>query len=567
MIQYRDYQSQLVDGIYDSWQKGARNTLGVMPTGAGKTVVFSGITSNTREPSIAIAHRQELVSQMSIALARCDVPHRIIAQEKTINRIIKMHVRECGVCYYNAAEPHAVAGVDTLLSWGDRLSKWLPRVGLWVVDEAHHLLRANKWGEAIGMFPNARGLGVTATPIRADGRGLGNHSDGFFDDMVVGPTMRELINDGWLTDYRLFAPQSDIELSDSDVTASGDYSKVKLKNAVRKSRIVGDVVEHYQRIAPGKRTVVFASDTETAGDMAVRFNSVGVRSEVVTAKTLDASRAEIMERFKQGDVTVLINVDLFGEGFDLPAIEVVIMARPTESFALYAQQFGRALRLMLDGGAPGTREGRLAAIAASSKPKAIIIDHVGNVVRHGLPDTSREWSLDAREKHSRQMADDVIPLTSCLNVECLAVYERIHPTCPYCGSKPTPVSRSAPEFVDGDLTELDPAILAQLRGEVDRVDMLPADYRSELQRKGCPTAGEHANVKRHVERQDAQGALRASMAWWAGYHSARGRSDSESYRRFYHKFGIDVLSAQALGYNDALRLAERINNELIKGVE
>jgi len=565
MIPYRDYQSKLVDDIDNAWNGGARNTLGVMPTGSGKTVVFSGITSNTREPSIAIAHRQELVSQMSLALARCDVPHRIIAQEKTISRIIKMHVRECGISYYNAAESHAVAGVDTLKSWGDRLANWLPRVKLWVVDEAHHLLRSNKWGNAIDMFPNARGLGVTATPIRADGKGLGSHADGFFDAMVVGPIMRELINDGWLTDYRIIADETKIELTTDDITASGDYSKIKLKKATRESTIVGDVVEHYQRYVPGKKAVVFASDTETAADMAVKFNTTGIKAEVVTAKTLDTHRAEVMRRFEGPELNVLINVDLFGEGFDLPAIEVVIMARKTDSFALYCQQFGRALRLMLEGSTPGTREGRLYAIAMSKKPKAIIIDHVGNVVRHGLPDARQDWTLDARDRRSRGTNDE-IPLTSCLNPECLAVYERIYSSCPYCGYKPEPMARSSPEFVDGDLTELDPMVLAQMRGDVAKVDMLPADYRIELQNKHCPKSGEHAHVKRHMAQQEAQAALRSSMAWWAGYHQQLGRSDSESYRRFYHQFGIDVLTAQTLNYDDALKLANKINDILIRGI-
>jgi len=567
MIPLRPYQQYVADEVPRLWDAGQRNVLVVLPTGGGKTVVFSDIMDAMRAsgPSCAIAHRQELVGQMSLALARCRVVHRIIAPKAAIKRIVAMQVAELGSSFYDPGASCAVAGVDTIIRRHDELAAWLATIRLWVIDEAHHLLRKNKWGKAVEMFPNAFGLGVTATPVRADGNGLGRHADGEFDAMVVGPTMRELINDGWLTDYRIFAPQSDVDLSQVSIGSTGDFSQPQLKKAIRKSHIVGDVVDHYQRIAPGKLGVVFASDVETATDIAAQFNRAGVPAEAVSAKTPDPVRATIMARFKRRELQVLVNVDLFGEGFDLPAIEVVSMARPTESFALYAQQFGRALRLMLDGTPPDTAEARRAAIAASSKPRAIIIDHVGNVVRHGLPDAAREWSLDRREKRARGSADDVMPIRSCLNVECMQVYERFHPVCPFCGFKPEPAARTAPEFVDGDLTELDAETLARMRGEVLRVDMPVEDYRAELAAKGCPLIGQARHAKRHKERQNTQEALRASIAWWAGGQRVHGRSDAESYRRFYHAFGIDVLSAQALDHEPAMALLERVNKSLVDG--
>lgn len=574
MVPFRPYQAKLVDGIKQAWASGARNVCAVLPTGGGKTVVFSGIMSEQDQAaqlianfsggaSVAIAHRQELVGQMSVALARCGVVHRIVAPRATIRRIVKLHVAEVGASFYDPAAAVACAGVDTLIKRPGDLAVWAHNVALWVIDEGHHVLAGNKWGKAVDMFPNARGLLVTATPIRADGKGLGRHAHGVADALVIGPSMRELINDGWLTDYRIFAPQSDIDLGSVEVSAkTGDYKDKQLKKAIRNSHIVGDVVDHYRRIAPGKLGVTFASDVETATDIATKFNQSGIPAEVVSAKTPDNVRAEILARFRRRELLMLVNVDLFGEGFDLPAIEVVIMARPTESFALFCQQFGRALRLMLDGPAPENRDARLAAIAASGKPHAIIIDHVGNVVRHGLPDAAREWTLDARDRQSRGKPDDSIPLRNCLNVECLQVYERIHPACPFCGEKPIPASRSAPEFVDGDLTELDPEVLARMRGDVAQVDQNPAQYRDQLRAKGCPTVGQHAHVKRHMERQEAQAALRASIAWWAGHHRALGRSDAEGYRRFYHAFGVDVLTAMTLKTDEAMALAERVNGQL-----
>jgi len=408
-----------------------------------------------------------------------------------------------------------------------------------VVHNCHHVCADNKWGTAAQLFPNARGLGVTATPVRADGKGLGRHHDGLMDIMVEGPSMRDLINMGYLTDYRIFAPPSDLDLSDVAVSATtGDYSQPGVVKAVRKSHIVGDVVSHYQRIAPGKLGVTFATDVQTATEIAEQFNAAGVPAEVVSAKTPDAERVAVLRRFRKREVLQLVNVDLFGEGFDLPAIEVVSMARPTQSFSLFAQQFGRALRIL------------------EGKTEALIIDHVGNVLRHGLPDAPRKWSLDRRDKKGRSGPSDVMPVKAC--PACTGVYERFYPTCPFCGHKPEPAGRSKPEFVDGDLTELDGATLAAMRGAVDEVDKPLDQVRAELMAKHAPEIGIRAGVKRHRERQDAQAELRHAIAVWAGAGKAAGRSDSELYRLFYLTFGVDVLSAKALGTKDAEALRLQI---------
>ena len=412
-----------------------------------------------------------------------------------------------------------------------------------VVHNCHHVLESNKWGTAFKMFPNAKGLGVTATPLRADGKGLGRWVDGRFDTMVEGPGMRDLIYMKFLTEYRVFAPPSDFVRPGADaIGATGDFGHVKLKAAVKKSHIVGDVVTHYSRIAPGKLGVTFTDSVETATEIAAQFNAAGVPAAVVSAKTPDAERIAVLRRFKNRELLQLVNVDLFGEGFDLPAIEVVSMARATESYALYVQQFGRALRL-LDG-----------------KLFAIIIDHVGNVERHGLPDARREWSLERREKRGKSKVSDAIPVRAC--PKCTAVYERIYNACPFCGHIMTPAARSGPEQVDGDLIELDPAALAAMRGDIEKVDMDQEAYRLELVKKYVPLVGQLAGVKRHVATQEAQEALRGSIAWWAGYQRAEGRSDSESYRRFYFKFGTDVLTAQTLKAVDAIELAGRVNEHL-----
>lgn len=538
----RPYQTELDAKIHNSWRQGARNTLAVLPTGGGKTWIFSNIIKNNTGPAVAIAHRQEIVAQISLSLAKHGVRHRLIAPNNVVKLINRLHMDELGRSFYNPSAAVAVAGVDTLIRRRG-LGGWFDSVTLWVQDEAHHVLAGNKWGAAASLFKNARGLGVTATPLRADGKGLGRHADGLFDDMAEGPGMRDLINGGYLSDYRIFAPPSNLDMSQVKTGANGDWTQPGVKAAVGKSTVVGDVVTHYLRIAMGKPGITFAVDVETATDIAAKFNAAGVSAAVVSAKTADPDRVRILRDFKNGKYQQLVNVDLFGEGFDLPAVEVVSMARPTQSYGLYAQQFGRALRL-----SPG-------------KPHAIIIDHVGNVIRHGLPDARKVWALDARERRSKGPDPDVIPVKACPS--CAAVYERIYKTCPYCGETPKPMARSGPEFVDGDLTEMDEATLAAMRGHSVDVGLTSPEYLAISGAGRLPHMVAMSAAKKFRAKQAAQTELRASIALWAGYQRAAGRPDSESYRRFYLGFGVDVLSAQALGTREAEKLKLVIDRAVI----
>ena len=533
----RDYQDDLSRGVRTHWGQGARNVLAVLPTGGGKSFVVAREVSDYQGAACVIAHRGELVTQLSTALAREGVRHRVVGPDSLRRSITAVHMEEFNRSFYDPGARVAVASVNTLALM-DPKDPWVRQVGMWVQDECHHVLAENLWGKACKLFPNAFGLGVTATPLRADGKGLGSHADGLFDAMVVGPSMRELIERGYLSEYRVFAPPSDIDLSKVTTTDSGDFSPPKLREARRRSHITGDVVKHYLRIAPGKLGVTFEVDIDSATETAAAYRAAGVTAEVVSSKTPEALRRQILRRFRAREVLQLVNVDLFGEGFDLPAIEVVSMARPTMSYGLFCQQFGRALR-PLDG-----------------KTHAIIIDHVSNVIRHRLPDAPREWSLDRRERRARSAADDAIPLRTCLNEECVQVYERVLPACPFCGFAPVPADRSAPEFVDGDLLELDPAVLAALRGESERLRGEPV-YPSSA---GIDTR--HAIFKRHSERRVSQSELERTIALWAGWQEHLGRGLNETYRRFYHRFGVDIATAQTLGTREAYALLERVAAEL-----
>jgi DNA repair protein RadD len=536
----RPFQAELKSSVYSAWRSGAKNVLMRLDTGGGKTVTLSDIVREHDGASCVIAHRQELVGQLSLALARYGVRHDVIAAGPTKRAISRLHVEELGYSFVTPGARCVVAGVDTIIR-DESLAAWAATVTLWIVDEGHHVVRGNKWHTVIERFshPHCRGLLPTATPKRADGKGLGRHADGVADVMVQGPPMRWLIDNGFLSDYRIICPPSDMQVL-AEVSASGDWSTHALREAAKRSHIVGDVVTHYLKWAPGKLGVTFSSDIETAGEIAVAFRAAGVRAEVLTGKTDDFVRRQTLRRFAAREIDQIVAVDIISEGFDLPAIEVASMARPTASLALYMQQFGRTLRPL-----PG-------------KGAAIIIDHASNVVRHGgPPDRPREWSLDRRGKRASG-ASDGIPIRVCPADGCYTPYPAIKRVCPVCGHYVPPAERGSPAAVAGDLCELSPEVLAGLRADVASVDMGIPERRAELAATGLPHVLIMANVKRHAERQEAQVELREAMGLWGGARTVEGLSNDEIQRLFFYRFGVDVLSAQALGAVDALALRDRL---------
>jgi superfamily II DNA or RNA helicase len=555
-----DFQEQVKNETYARWQEpDVFNVIASMATGGGKTVTFCQIVQDFNAPACIIAHRQELVSQASLALNRAGIQHDIIAQSATRQAIIRVHYDTDGDSHFRRGAPIRVAGVDTLLNH-DLTDRWLSQVGLVVPDEGHHVQRENKWGKTIGMLPNARGFFPTAHPLRADGRGLGRNSDGLGDAIVVGPHARLLINRGFLTDYRLFCPSSDIDFHNLDVGPSGEYSAPKLQAVTHASNtIVGDVVKSYLKLAPGKLGVTFAVDVKGkngAQAIAAAYNAAGVPAQVITANTPIAVRADYMRQFRARLLLQLVSVDCLGEGVDVPAIEVVSMVRKTASFQLYAQQFGRALRVMVGdehqrNWGSYTDEQRLIVIANSAKPKAIIIDHVGNYAFHGLPDVPRTYSLDRAECRARPKAGPE-SLKAC--PQCTQAFERFLSTCPYCGFAPEPRGRGTPEQVEGDIIELSPEVLASLRGEIALLDGSAPDY-------GRDVVGNSVR-KNHHNKQSAQLTLRGVMAIWAGWRFKLGENMKDANRRFWYTYGMDVLTAQTLGVKDAAELQARIQTEL-----
>jgi len=540
MFILRQDQADLKTDLYASWDGGSKSTICVAPTGAGKTVIMSSIAVDINEICCAMAHRQELGQQISMAMATMGLYHNIIAPMKTINTIIAMHIRDFGKSFYDPRAKLTVAGVNTLNARKDELVQWANTVRYWMGDECHHFLEENQWGRAVAMFSNARGVGFTATPIRCDRKSLELGNGGVFTDLVEGWDMRMLINANHLADYRIFGPPQSINRDDIKISAATkEFTHKSTVDIVKKSSITGDIVDHYLRLAEGKRGITFTVDVESAIRTAEAYNEAGVPAAAVSAKTPDTVRNETIRKFQNGSLLQLVNVDLFGEGFDVPAVEVVSMARPTQSFGLYAQQFGRALR------------------TADGKTHGIIIDHVGNVKQHNLPDRPMNWTLTPQytSRGASTRDPDIMPITTC--TKCFEAFEAVTAKCPYCGYCQEPESRSEPKFIDGDLIEFSPELLALLRADIEKIDR-DFDYDTMLPNSIKGTPGQKSVVRAHGNNQLAQASLRESIAMWAGFKRHQGQSDSEIYRRFWHTFGIDIMSAQGLKAKEATALTTKV---------
>ena len=562
----RPYQQTLDDQIHAEWRAGNRVVLVQLSTGGGKTALFASVLEKHDGFAAVLVHRDRLVEQISLTLARKGVRHDLIASDKTKRIIARKHVKKFGQCFYSPGARARVASVQTLVK-AKGLEKWLSQVTLWVTDESHHCLITNSWGACVSKFthPACHGLLVTATPGRPDGKGLGRHADGFADTMIEGPPMRWLIDEGYLCDYDVVCPPSDLIAREAPKGSDGDYTSTQRRDAERNSHIVGDVPAHYVKWASGKSGITFCGTIETATATVEAYRALGVSAELITGETDPAIRDDIFDRAEHGQLNQIVAVDVISEGVDIPALQVGSFARLTGSIITWLQQLGRLLRPIY---APGydleTREGRLAAIAASNKPRALLLDHVGGFADPSLgpPDKPRIWTLDRREKRAAQEKDpNDIPLRVCTNpaIDCFKPYPRIHRACPYCGFEPQPAGRAAPEQVEGDLQMLDPAALAALRGAVIDPTLGRGAFDAQQLAKGAQPAWLNRHWSSYVAAGTAQILLRASMDDWAGQLHAKGLADHEIQRSFWHGYGLSVVEAMALGEKDAIVLKERID--------
>jgi DNA repair protein RadD len=414
MIVLHQFQQEAVAELERHIAEGRRKLLLIAPTGSGKTVIASELIRRwvaQYRRVLFLAHRREIIMQTSAKLMANGVRHGIVMANVDPRPM----------------EPVQVASIDTLHVRGVRSDAMnLPPADLVIFDEAHRA-RGRTREHLIGLYPNAVLLGMTATPCRGDGRGLGN----LFDVMVEAPQIAELIVGGFLVKSRVYAP-IDPDLKGVKVQQD-DYVISQLAGRMNTAGLVGDLVEHWHIHGEQRRTIAFAVDVAHSVAIRNQFLGAGVPAEHLDGKTPIPERADILARLARSEIKVVSNCMVLTEGWDCPPVGCCILARPTKQMGLYRQMLGRVLR------------------PADGKSDAVILDHSGAVFRHGLPEDHVEWTLDTDRRattpaHEKRKAGHAPALRECPSCEAVMV----KPPCYHCGWEPKPRARDV-EFEDGTL--------------------------------------------------------------------------------------------------------------------
>lgn len=420
-MRLRDYQHKMLNDARQSLARHKRILL-VGPTGCGKTnlalaMIQSALARGKRV--LFLCHRRELVRQSSRRFWEAGVPHGMVMAGRAMTDV-----------------PANVGVINTVVNRVTRMRA----PDLIIIDEAHRSVSPS-YLEIFEAWPDAHVVGLTATPERTDGKGLGQ----IYDAIVEGPSMRQLIDAGYLCDFEIIAPASSVILTGVDMRA-GDYATDQLAAAVDKSTITGDAVAAYKQYANGKRCMVFCVTIAHSQHVCEQYNAAGIPAEHIDGEHTDIERDEILGRFRRGETLVVCSVQLAIEGLDIPAIEAVQGLRPTASIIVYLQTIGRGLRVE-----PG-------------KSHLIILDQVANWSRHGLPDDPRDWQLAGRQKNKRRAPDEP-PTTVKQCAGCFAVFRAGPSECPRCGVPVPGGGRDALETVDAPLVKID---IDQMRREQKR---------------------------------------------------------------------------------------------------
>ncbi len=369
-IELREYQKELINNIRKSIINGNRSIVAVLGCGGGKSVIQAEIARSATAKGnrvLFLVHRKELCEQITDTFIRQGVDMQL-----------------CSVSMVQTVSRH----LDNI-----------PEPILIINDEAHHST-ANTYRRIYDNFPDAICLGFTATPIRLNHGGLGE----VYQDLITSVSTRWLIDNHYLAPYKYYS----VKLADTSGLhiKSGEYKADEVACLMQNKEIYGETVTQWERLAKGRKTIVYCASVEASKMTAMEFSSAGYTSYSLDGMTPENEREDVMRRFRNGEIRVLCNCDLFGEGLDVPDCECVVLLRPTQSLTLYIQQSMRSMRYMPD-------------------KTAIIIDHVGNCYLHGLPDDDREWTLESKVKQ-----ENAVKIRECPN--CYAVYAPTLSKCPYC---------------------------------------------------------------------------------------------------------------------------------------
>ena len=395
-LKLRDYQEELVDGIKQSMIAGNHSIIVQSPPRSGKTVVMAHIAKSATDKNnkvLFFSHRKEINEQVYKTFENNEVNMDLVT----------------------------IGGVQSLVRKLDKLDE--PTIIL--IDEAHHS-KASSYKKIIDYFPNAYKLLFTGTPVRLDGSGF----DDIADDLILGKSVKWLQEHGRIAPFKYYAPQL-IDVSRLKKRA-GEFTKQSVDDTM-KTVVFGDVIGHYEKLAKGKQAIVYTHSVEASENVSKAFNDAGYVSIAVSGKTPKEERETAMRAFRNGDLKIMVNCELFTEGIDLPNVDVCIMLRPTQSLSLYLQFAMRALN---------PREGKT----------AIIIDHVGNVERFGLPNQDREWSLQGivKKKQTAKIGEPTVRVCEM----CFATFWSKERICPECGYENEPTKQEIELIREAELKEI-----------------------------------------------------------------------------------------------------------------
>lgn len=372
-MQLRDYQLKAIRDVSLAWRAGYKRPCIVLPCGGGKSIITADMAKRVTDSGnrvLFLVHRKELCEQ--------------------IENTFRSYGVNMGLCN--------VMMVQTACR---RLDK-IKRPKLIITDENHHCL-ANSYRKIYDHFGDVYCVGVTATPVRLNGGGLGEIND----RLIVGLTVRALIDRNCLADFDYYAPQV-ADLSGLKRKSTGDFDMTQAAEMLGKPAIYGDIIKHYRKLADGVKSICYCPTIAFSKEVAQRFTDAGIPAAHIDGDTPKQERAQIVQDFRDGRIQILCNVDLISEGFDVPDCGCSILLRPTKSLTLYIQQSMRCMRYQPD-------------------KRAIIIDHVGNVHRFGLPDLERQWTLDPKPQKKQEKTVSVKQCTECFYTHAPA------PACPKCG--------------------------------------------------------------------------------------------------------------------------------------
>jgi len=401
-MKLRQYQKSLIDDTRGSFTRGSKRPLVVLPCGGGKTVCFADmahkhIEKNKKNLVWFLVHRQELVDQTIATFIEQKIPMKniLVGMVQTVTRHLDDYDRPTFIIF----------------------------------DEAHHA-KAKTWYNIVNHFPDVPMTGLTATPLRADSKPLGD----IFDDIIEGVDAEWLIANGYLCSYDYFAPP----VTDMEFKLRGtDYDLDEFTACLLKSKIYANIEEY---IDPNRKTIIYSPSIKFSKALCARIGATHFDGE-----TPKKERKQIVADFKSGKIKLLSNVNLIGEGFDVPDCDCIMLLRPTQSLCLFIQQSMRCLR-------PGKDK------------KATIYDFVGNVYRHGLPTEKHEWSLTEKSKVRNESAEEDIIVRRCH--ECLRIYSGTNNICPYCGNDNGKTKTQIEETHKAELVKIEKIEKKKARQEV-----------------------------------------------------------------------------------------------------